>query len=474
MLHRSHLRGFVFWFAVIDLAALVAGSILSVLVRIGHEDMPEYVFGHFDGWMLFFASVITANYLAGSYNIQHSFSRFNLVVTWLFSLIFALFVLSVFTYAWLFKVLLGRGILMLSVVFYGLISLVLKISAYHGLFSRDSLMCRTIIVGTGQKARRTRSIVESRFVLPVHKVIAFMNISGETSVAGAGDPGVIDGVAVINSTGSTFEGIVRNMHADLLVAALDEKQDEKKLYQHMKHLRFEGVEFLTALAAIETYLGKTPLEMMDEDVMTRVVMESGLPSMRRLKRVNDLIFTMVLSVVWVPLAVLIACLIKLSNPRGAVIYSQLRTGQFGRVFKMYKFRTMSEDAEKGTGPVWSAAGDPRVTMIGKFLRKFRLDEMPQFINVIKGEMSIVGPRPERPELHAELEGKIPFFVERLNVLPGITGWAQVRCPYGNTVEDAVSKLEYDIYYIKYISSSLDLQIILRTIRIVLFGMEKKG
>ena len=125
-----------------------------------------------------------------------------------------------------------------------------------------------------------------------------------------------------------------------------------------------------------------------------------------------------------------------------------------------------------TGPVWSDGYDKRVTPVGRVLRRFRLDEIPQFLNILKGDMSIVGPRPERPELHAELEKRIPFFGERSNVLPGLTGWAQVRYPYGNTVDDAARKLEYDIYYIKNLSLSLDLQIILRTIRIVLVGLEK--
>jgi lipopolysaccharide/colanic/teichoic acid biosynthesis glycosyltransferase len=152
-----------------------------------------------------------------------------------------------------------------------------------------------------------------------------------------------------------------------------------------------------------------------------------------------------------------------------VFYRQTRVGQFGRPFTIVKFRTMAPDAEARTGPVWSAKGDARVTRLGSVLRTFRVDEIPQFVNVLRGEMSMVGPRPERPELIGELEKRIPYFSERLNVLPGLTGWAQVRYPYGSTIEDARRKLEYDLYYIKHLSLRLDLQIILSTLRVVVFG-----
>ena len=140
---------------------------------------------------------------------------------------------------------------------------------------------------------------------------------------------------------------------------------------------------------------------------------------------------------------------------------------------MHKFRTMREDAEAETGAVWSTEDDPRVTIIGRILRKFRLDEIPQFWNILKGEMSLVGPRPERPEIVTDLEKQIPFYDEREYAMPGLTGWAQIQYPYGATVEDSKRKLEYDLFYIKHLSLSLDLQIMLRTLRIVVLGKEKE-
>jgi len=173
-----------------------------------------------------------------------------------------------------------------------------------------------------------------------------------------------------------------------------------------------------------------------------------------------------------PVAVLIALLMKLAEPQSPVLYSQTRVGRFGSAFRIYKFRTMREGAEDKTGPVWSADEDTRVTRLGRGLRRFRLDEIPQFINILQGDMSLVGPRPERPELAAELEKRIPFYSERENIMPGLTGWAQIRYAYGNTVEDAVSKLEYDLYYMKHLSFALDLQIVLSTLQIVIFGARK--
>jgi lipopolysaccharide/colanic/teichoic acid biosynthesis glycosyltransferase len=162
---------------------------------------------------------------------------------------------------------------------------------------------------------------------------------------------------------------------------------------------------------------------------------------------------------------LVALAVRLSS-RGPIFYHQERVGLNGRVFTVHKFRTMSEDAEAATGPVWSGKNDARVTPIGGFLRRTRLDELPQLWNVLRGDMSFVGPRPERPTFVAELTVKIPFYGQRHVVKPGLTGWAQIRYTYGATVEDAIEKLQYDLYYIKNLSFALDLVIVLDTIKTV--------
>jgi lipopolysaccharide/colanic/teichoic acid biosynthesis glycosyltransferase len=165
---------------------------------------------------------------------------------------------------------------------------------------------------------------------------------------------------------------------------------------------------------------------------------------------------------------LAAVVIKLESA-GPVFYRQPRLGQNGCVFILNKFRSMRADAERESGPVWSTRRDPRITRVGSILRRTRLDELPQLFNVLVGHMSFIGPRPERPEFVAELQKQIPYYMERLAVKPGITGWAQVRYEYGSTIEDAVEKLQYDLYYIKNLSLFLDLLIVLNTVQVVLFA-----
>lgn len=162
----------------------------------------------------------------------------------------------------------------------------------------------------------------------------------------------------------------------------------------------------------------------------------------------------------------IALAIRLDSP-GSVFYTQEREGRGGRRFRIIKFRSMVADAERAGKAVWATRDDPRITRVGKFMRRTRLDELPQFVNVLRGEMSIVGPRPERPQFVAQLQEEIPFYRARLSVKPGLTGWAQVKYRYGNTTEDALIKLQYDLYYIKHQSMVLDILILLRTIRVVL-------
>jgi lipopolysaccharide/colanic/teichoic acid biosynthesis glycosyltransferase len=165
---------------------------------------------------------------------------------------------------------------------------------------------------------------------------------------------------------------------------------------------------------------------------------------------------------------LAAIAIKLESP-GPVLYRQPRSGQNGCVFILNKFRSMRRDAEQGTGAVWAQEADPRVTRVGAILRRTRLDELPQLINVLLGHMSFIGPRPERPEFVQSLQREIPYYMKRLSVKPGLTGWAQVRYRYGASVEDALEKLQYDLYYIKNLSLFLDLLILLNTVQVVLFA-----
>jgi sugar transferase (PEP-CTERM system associated) len=187
-----------------------------------------------------------------------------------------------------------------------------------------------------------------------------------------------------------------------------------------------------------------------------------------IKRSLDLVLASVGLLFVLPVMALVALAIKLDS-QGPMLFRQERVGQNGRLFTLKKFRSMYQDAEKRSGPVWAAADDPRITRVGRVVRRTRLDELPQLFNVLMGEMSFIGPRPERPEFVRMLQRQIPFYMQRLSVKPGITGWAQVRHQYAASVEDTLEKLQYDLYYIKNLSLFLDLLILLSTIQVVLFG-----
>jgi len=189
---------------------------------------------------------------------------------------------------------------------------------------------------------------------------------------------------------------------------------------------------------------------------------------KKLKRLMDIVLSLIMLIVTSPLTILAAIAIKLES-EGPVFYKQERMGMNGKIFKIIKFRTMIKDAEKHTGPVWSKKDDPRITKVGRILRKIRLDEIPQAINILKGDMSFVGPRPERPYFVEKLSKEIPLYKRRLKVRPGLTGWAQVKHKYDETIDDVKIKLRYDLFYIENMSLRLDFKIILRTIFVVLFG-----
>jgi exopolysaccharide biosynthesis polyprenyl glycosylphosphotransferase len=184
--------------------------------------------------------------------------------------------------------------------------------------------------------------------------------------------------------------------------------------------------------------------------------------------VYSFVFGLVGTILFLPVMLVVAILVKLTSP-GPAIYSQRRTGRFGKPFSLYKFRSMYVDAESRTGPVWASKNDPRVTPLGRWLRKLRLDELPQFYNVLRGDMALVGPRPERPEFCAILEKQILFYQQRHFVKPGITGWAQINHKYTETVEDTVTKLEYDLYYVKHLTPTLDAYIIFHTLKVMLLS-----
>ena len=237
-------------------------------------------------------------------------------------------------------------------------------------------------------------------------------------------------------------------------------ESAKILYPYLPFFNFE--DFTTFY---EKITGKIPLSQIDEVWLLNNFKEKE--AYEKIKRLTDILIGIILGIVMIILFIPVGIAIKINSP-GPIFYKQKRVGKNGKIFELYKFRSMIKDAEKD-GPLWSKKNDPRITKVGKILRKTLIDELPQSINILKGEMSFIGPRPERPEFIEKLEKEIPFYQIRLLIKPGLTGWAQVNYKYGNTVKDTLEKLQYDLFYLKNRSVILDLKIILKTINIFFKG-----
>lgn len=252
-----------------------------------------------------------------------------------------------------------------------------------------------------------------------------------------------------------------------IVVALEERR-EKSPVQALLNCKMQGIKILEGIAFYELISGKI---LATKTPPGWLIFSDGFRRYKLAivsKRALDILFSVLGLVLSSPLQLAAAVLIKATSP-GPVFFRQTRVGQMERSFQVVKFRTMGQDAEAKSGAVWAQKNDPRVTRVGAVFRKLRLDELPQFWNVLKGEMSFVGPRPERPEFVEQLKKKLPYYGERHTVKPGITGWAQVNYPYGASEEDALRKLEYDLFYIKNLSLVFDLYIVLKTVKTVIAG-----
>jgi len=252
-----------------------------------------------------------------------------------------------------------------------------------------------------------------------------------------------------------------------IVVALKEQRGNFPMKQ-LIDCRSSGLEVIDGCSFYEYLTGKVLVERINPSWL--VFSEGFKQSFFRkfFKRSLDILVSFIMLVFLSPIMLIASVFIKIES-KGPVIFSQDRVGRNKREFMMHKFRSMVNDAEKKTGPVWACENDDRITKTGKILRKYRIDELPQLWNVLKGEMSIVGPRPERKHFTEDLEKDIPFYAQRFIAKPGITGWAQISFDYAATVEDSLEKLNYELFYIKNITIMMDIIIILRTIKIVLFG-----
>lgn len=360
------------------------------------------------------------------------------------------------------QAIIGYGIFALSVAFVILLIVswrfFYKIILNHGIFDQN-----IIIMGSGDLAQNIINEITQRKDSGYTVSLNVKEYMGNNELPNAQNRASM-------SYKQNYDGLcdmAEELNIRKIVVALTEKRGALPTKELVK-CRVNGIEIIEGASFYEMLTGKFIVEQINPAWL--IFSEGFYKSRARrfLKRTTDIILSIVLLILLSPLILITAILIKIDS-KGPVIFSQERLGKNKKTYLIYKFRSMVSDAEKQSGPVWAEDNDSRVTRVGRVIRKWRMDEIPQLWNVLKGDMSFVGPRPEREFFVKKLEDIIPYFTERFSVKPGITGWAQVCYSYGASVEDAIEKLNYDLFYIKNMSIFLDFMIIMRTIKIVLFG-----
>lgn len=351
----------------------------------------------------------------------------------------------------------GRGVLFIALALTTTVISALRIGLdwVWQLTTREKLV---LILGTGETAVTAVREIERRVDLNF-RVAGFITSERTRSSELLGHP-VLGGQ-------DDLRAIACEQRISKIIVALEDLRGALPT-RDLVRLKIQGIEIEDAHSALAALTGRVWLRTVRPSWF---VFSAGFQRSKTtllLKRVIDLTFGLLGTVLFSPLMALTAITVRLDS-KGPILYRQARVGLTGKVFNLIKFRSMQLDAESDTKAQWAQADDPRITRVGRFLRKYRLDELPQFLNVIRGEMSFVGPRPERPCFVDQLREQIPFYDERHSVRPGITGWAQVEYKYGASVDDAFRKLEYDLFYLKNLSILFDLAIVFRTVRVVLFG-----
>jgi sugar transferase (PEP-CTERM system associated) len=317
---------------------------------------------------------------------------------------------------------------------------------------------RILVVGTGETARKVvRQILAQREF--AYRVIGFIDDDAARIGERIVNPGII-------GTPADIPRLIARHQIDRIIVGLADRRGKLPV-EELLRAKMAGIRVEDATTTYERVTGKI---LIDDLRPSWLIFSDGFRVsrlVRWMKRTIDLVFSLVLAVLAFPFMVLTALAIAIESGR-PVLYCQERVGENGKAFTLCKFRSMRLDAEKEGTPMWATAGDTRVTRVGRVIRKTRLDELPQLWNVLRGDMSFVGPRPERPYFVAELAKDIPFYQQRHAVKPGLTGWAQVKYRYGSSLEDAMEKLRYDLYYIKHLSIFFDLTIVFDTVKVVLF------
>jgi sugar transferase (PEP-CTERM system associated) len=320
---------------------------------------------------------------------------------------------------------------------------------------------RVLVVGTGHVAQMVAKQIGGQQDF-AYRLVGFVDDGEDVELVRHNE---------VLGKAADLRAIIAEHQVDRIIVGLSDRRGRLPI-QELLQAKLSGVRVEDATTTYERLTGKI---LIDDLKPSWLIFSDGFRASRTtrfVKRMLDLSLSMIGSVLAAPLMAATALAIRIDSP-GRVLYHQERVGENGRVFTVYKFRSMRTDAERGGQPVWARDKDDRITRVGRIIRATRLDELPQLWNVMRGDMSFVGPRPERPFFVEQLAREIPFYVQRHSVKPGLTGWAQVKYQYGSSIEDAMEKLRYDLYYIKHMSIFFDLTIVLDTVKVILFGKGAK-
>ena len=441
-----------------DWLIIVFAQLAAVFLRLGFDDGPGYLLENWGSLASAVAIYMLVFYAGGMYdpsmrNRRVDFDFLPLVVASI-----AAGITGVVLYARP-QMILGRGIWAISSVLilwlaYALRRLFLLL-VRRGLFLKQALL----LCDHPDRAVDLLRLLKSNTASP-YRVAGLVICGVAPASAYPEDPPVL-------GTAKNLGPMVEAHDISAILLSVSPMRSHE-LLSRLRPLRYAGVEIMDYVSLSEELAQEIPLAHINDEWLMTVALNSSVVQIRKVKRAVDIAISLLGLVPGIPLILFFGLLIKLTSP-GSVIYRQKRVGLGNKPYVLYKLRTMRTDAE-AQGAVWASQRDSRVTRVGYFLRKWRIDELPQLFNILKGEMSLVGPRPERPEFTEKLATFIPFYNERHLVQPGLTGWAQVRYPYAASFEAAARKLQFDLYYIKNMSFLLDAAILLRTFKTILVGL----
>jgi len=351
---------------------------------------------------------------------------------------------------------LGRGVLAIAFLL-AFVGVIFSRFMYISIVDRENLNQRVLVLGVGRKARQIDDLLKRRSDRRGFTIVGYLPLNNEKPVINP------DKIIPYNLT---LIKLIEELDVDEIVLALSDRRDGFPI-DELLDCKMSGVDVVDVQSFFERQAGRIILDLLQPSWL---IFSDGFAqgAMRDIiKRAFDIIASLILLILTVPVMIIAAIAIYLED-RGPVFYQQVRVGKNWKLVSVMKFRSMRTDAEKN-GIQFAQKDDNRITKIGNFIRRTRIDELPQLFNVLKGDMSFVGPRPERPEFVEQFAESIPFYSERHRVKPGITGWAQICYPYGDSEKDTIEKLQYDLYYVKNYSIFLDLTVLFQTAEVILWG-----